>query len=142
VILKRAALPPHRAGLFFSLPVAWGAVTGIAVGGGAYLAVLAVPEASITHARLLITFFVPGLLQGARSRAAWPWALPLGTIGTVASFIIAAGPDETAPVRSALRLLVYVVVMNTPGFTAALTGLLVRLAGERAFTSARARRPG
>lgn len=123
-----AALPPHRAGLF-SLPVAWGAVTGIAVGGGAYLAVLAVPEASITHARLLITFFVLGLLQGARSRAAWPWALPLGTIGTVASFILAAGPDETAPVRSALRLLVYVVVINTPGFTAALSGLLVRLAG-------------
>lgn len=137
-----AAPLSRHADIASALALAWGAATGIMVGGGSYLAVLAVPDAYLTPARLLTTFFVLGFLQGARSRAAWLWALPLGTTGTVASFIIAAGPDETAPVGSALRLLVYVVIVNTSGFTAALTGLLVRLAGERALTSARARPPG
>lgn len=119
------------------LRLAWGAATGVIVGGGTYLAVLAVPEAYITRARLLTTFFVLGLLQGARSRVAWPWALPLGTISTVGSFIFAAGPDYSAPVGSALRLLAYVIINNASGFIAALTGVLVRVVGERVYVSTR-----
>lgn len=113
------------------LLLAWGWLSGLGVGGGAYLALLALPSAYVTDAWIQIASFLLGLLQGVRSRSAWWRAVPLGTTGTVASFIAAAGPEANEPVASALRLLAYVIIMNTPGFVAALIGLLVRIVGER-----------
>ncbi len=111
--------------------LAWGWLSGLIVGGGAYLALLALPSAYVTDAWIQIASFLLGLLQGVRSRSAWWRAVPLGTIGTVASFIVVAGPEANEPVASALRLLAYVMIMNTPGFVAAVVGLLVRIVSER-----------
>ena len=98
---------------------------------GPYLALLALPSAYVTDAWIQIASFLFGLLQGVRSRSAWWGAVPLGTIGTVASFIVAPGPEANEPVASSQRLLAYVIIMNTPGFVAAVVGLLVRIVSER-----------
>jgi hypothetical protein len=110
---------------------AWGWVSGLIVGGGAYLALLALPSDYITQTRLLTTLFLLGLLQGTRSRFVWLWAVPLGTIGTVATFVLVARLDAESPLKWPLRLLAYVAIINTPGFMAALIGLLARIVGER-----------
>jgi hypothetical protein len=110
---------------------AWGWVSGLIVGGGWYLALLAVPGDYVTEAGLLTTLFLLGVLQGRRSRLMWLWAVPLGTIGTVTTFVLSAGLDAESPLRWPLRLLAYVVIMNLPGYKAALIGLLARIVGER-----------
>src|SRR5512132_1084258 len=110
---------------------AWGCVSGLIVGGGAYLALLAVPSDYITQTGLFTTLFLLGLFQGTRSRFAWLWAVPLGAIGTVATFVLSAGLDAESPMKWPLRLFAYVVIINTPGYWAALFGLLARIVGER-----------
>ena len=109
----------------------WGWVSGLTVGGGAYLALLIVPSGYITGGRVLTFLFLLGVLQGSRGRFIWLWAVPLGTIGTVATFVLSAGPDAESPLKWPLRLLAYVVIINTPGYLAALLGLLARIVGER-----------
>ena len=103
-------------------------LTGLVVGGGAFLAMLLVPAAYITRTRLLSVLFLLGVLQGTSSRPAWWRAVPLGTLGAAGGYV---GPDAATPLASALRILAHVVVVNTPGLLAALLGLSVRIVAER-----------
>lgn len=131
----RGADSGHRRGIRLSR--AWGWLTGLIVGGGAYLALLALPVDSMNPALVQGGSFVLGALQSVRSRPTWWYAVPLGTGGSVVGFIVAAGPEVNEPVVSALRLLAYVILMNTPGIIAAVIGLVVRLGGERLLDRAR-----
>jgi hypothetical protein len=69
----------------------------------------------------------------------WLWAVPLGTIGTVMTFVLSAGLDADSPLKSPLRLLAYVAIINIPGYAAASLGLLARIVGDHMSAQIRRR---